>query len=266
MQAADIESCVESASEIESFQQSLPAKRARTVNVRLADYETAVIPLPVLAPAARAYRSPSTVLASVSAQSVGPNADAVLTNSAPNLNSDRTEALQMYMDLLDDFSNELDKRFGALQSNISLAIGATNPLSDSFMDKTLLQPLADLAGLKLDDAEVELARRFFGQRKDVFRDAKSVAHSPILETMPCVSCVIELSRTVAVSTAVCESSFSCLKRVLTPHRMSMIHKRKADLILISFERQIARKVQADGQLVRRFWDSGPDGRRRLQLF
>ena len=201
-----------------------------------------------MSPAACAYRSPSrpsAILASVSAQSVGPKADAVVTNGAPNQNSDRTEARQMYMDLLDDFSDELDKRFGALQSNISLAIGATNPLSDSFMDKTLLQPLADLAGLKLDDTEVELARRYFGQRRDVYRDAKSVAHSAIIETMPCVSRVIELSRTVAVSTAVCESSFSCLKRVLTPHRMSMIHKRKADLILISFERQIARKVQAD---------------------
>ena len=68
-----------------------------------------------------------------------------------------------------------------------------------------------------------------------------------------------------LSTAVCESSFSSLKRILTPHRMSMLHTRKADLIVIAFERQLARQMQSDGQLVRRFWDAA-SGRRRLQLY
>lgn len=111
-----------------------------------------------------------------------------------------------------------------------------------------------------------MAKRFFGNRKALYCDAKVIAQSPVIETMPSVRNIIELSRTIAVSTAVCESSFSCLKRILTPHRLSMLHKRKADLILISFERLLARKLQTSGELVRHFWDSGPNGRRRLQLF
>jgi hypothetical protein len=79
--------------------------------------------------------------------------------------------------------------------------------------------------------------------------------------MPTIQSVIHLARTI--STAVCESSFSSLKRILTPHRMSMLHTRIADLI--AFERQLARQMQSDGQLVRRFWDAA-SGRRRLQLY
>ena len=37
---------------------------------------------------------------------------------------------------------------------------------------------------------------------------------------------------------------------LTPHRMPMLHSRKADLILISYERELAGKLQSDGQLIR----------------
>jgi hypothetical protein len=44
--------------------------------------------------------------------------------------------------------------------------------------------------------------------------------------------------------------------------MSMLHQRKADLILISFERRVAQRVHSDGQLLRRFSDCG---RRRLAV-
>ena len=149
---------------------------------------------------------------------------------------------------------------------MATALTGTNPQSENFMQKSVLQPLADLAGVQLDDAELELARHYFVNRKEQYCDAKAIAHSTVVETMPSVKVIFDLSRTIAVSTSVCESSFSCLKRIVTPHRLSMLHKRKADLILISFERQLAIQVQCDGQLLRRFWESGPDGRRRLQLF
>ena len=45
----------------------------------------------------------------------------------------------------------------------------------------------------------------------------------------------------------------------------MLHQRKADLIVTSFERQLAQRLQSDGQLVRNFWDYLPEGHRRLQL-
>ena len=132
------------------------------------------------------------------------------------------------------------------------------------MLKSALQPLADLANLTLNDTELELARRFFSS--DKYRDSKDIAKSSVTSTMPTVQNIIQLSRTIAVSTSACESSFSTLKRVLMLHRMTMCHCRKADLILISFERQLACKLQSDGQLLHRIWNSGTEGRRRLQLY
>ena len=126
-----------------------------------------------------------------------------------------------------------------------------------------LQPLGDLANLNLDETELELAKRFVLKNIKDFTDESALMKSPVIQSMPTVLSLLHLAKTIAVSTAVNESAFSCLKRVLTPYRMFMLHQRKADLILISFEKRLAKRVQSDGQLLRRFWDSG---RRRLQLF
>ena len=48
--------------------------------------------------------------------------------------------------------------------------------------------------------------------------------------------------------------------------LSMLHSRMADLMIISFERDIAGKIKSDRELVRRIWNSGPEGRRQLQLY
>ena len=72
---------------------------------------------------------------------------------------------------------------------------------------------------------IELARRFFTDKK--YSDAKAIAQSSVISSMPSVQRIVQLSRTIAVWTAACESSFGTLKRVLTPHRMAMLHSRKA---------------------------------------
>jgi len=46
----------------------------------------------------------------------------------------------------------------------------------------------------------------------------------------------------------------------------MLHSRKVDLTLISYERELAGKLQSDGQLIRQMWNAEPEGRRRLQLY
>lgn len=221
------------------------SKRHRTVNMRLADYQYE-------APSSRSNYT--TTEATVQPQS-----------SSTPVEFDQCSSLRKtYELLLDNFVTEIDNRFGAMQSDIAAAVSATHPASTSFMVKLALQPLADLANLTLDDTEVELARRFFTNNN--YDNVQAIAQSSIIRSMPTVQGVIQLSRTIAVSTAACESSFSTLKRVLTPHRMSMLHSRKADLMIISFERDIADKINSDGELLRRIWNSGPDGRRRLQLY
>ena len=72
-----------------------------------------------------------------------------------------------------------------------------------------------------------------------------------IQTMTTVHTVVQLAQTVAVSTAVNESSFSCLKRILTPYPVSMMHQRKADLILLALEKHLTRRVQSDGERLQR---------------
>lgn len=74
---------------------------------------------------------------------------------------ERMEAMNTYFQLLDNMTGELDKRFGAIQSDIATAVLATSVNSPTFMDMASLQPLADLASIKLDEGELQLARKFF---------------------------------------------------------------------------------------------------------
>ncbi|KAH9499543.1 hypothetical protein Btru_078090 [Bulinus truncatus] len=66
---------------------------------------------------------------------------------------ERMEAMNTYFQLLDNLTGELDKRFGAIQSDIAIAVLATSVNSPTFMDMASLQPLADLASIKLDKGE-----------------------------------------------------------------------------------------------------------------
>ena len=229
-----------------------PSKRRRIINIRLSGYQ---------------FEEPSELSNYPRVHGNQSSGDSVqkptVLSSAPV--DQRSLLMTTYLKLLDNFVCEIDNRFGALQEDIAISVSATHPTSPSFMLKSALQPLADLADLVLDDTELELARRLFFT-KNYYADAKSIAQSSVINSMPSVQKIIQLSRTIAVSTAACESSLSTLKRILTPHRMSMLHCRKADLILISFERQLAHNIHSDGQLLRRIWNSGPDCRRRLQLY
>jgi hypothetical protein len=61
--------------------------------------------------------------------------------------------------LFTKFTEEWNRRFGAIQSNVAAEVTGTYPQSENFMQKSVLQPLADLAGEQLDDDDLELARR-----------------------------------------------------------------------------------------------------------
>lgn len=219
-------------------------------------------------PSAKRTRIVSRRLAGYEYDPCGP-ADVSTFSSEPPLisstptDSERCKAWSTYHNLLNGFIAELNKRFGELQCNIAISVEATHPASKNFMEKVALQPLADLVGLVLDDAELQLVKKFFALETGRANDPASIQASPITEAMPTVRQIVSLARTIGVSTAVCESPFSTLKRILTPQRRSMLHQRKAELILISFEKELAKNIQCSGSLMRRFWETG---QRRLQLF
>jgi hypothetical protein len=216
-------------------------KRARTFNTLLADYDIS---------------GPGSVRHVAQTPVTG--------DEVPH--NERSTALKTYQHLLTTIATELERRFGTLQCDIAAAVEATYPSSKNFMDKAILQPLADLTGVVLDSNELQLAKRFYSLETGRATDPATIQRSSASEAMPSVRHIISISRTIGVSTARCESSFSTLKRILTPQRCSMLHKRKADLVLISFEKDLATKIQCSESLLRRFWESGPKEKRRLQLF
>src|SRR5664279_1064574 len=60
----------------------------------------------------------------------------------------------------------------------------------------------------------------------------SVMQDPvIIEGTPSVRDVLSVALTFGASSSTCESTFSTLSRILTPYRRSMLHTRKANLIV-----------------------------------
>ena len=60
--------------------------------------------------------------------------------STPHQNKvdERAESMQTYLDLLDNITGELERRFGAIHSDIAVAVNATHPDSTMFMETTAL--------------------------------------------------------------------------------------------------------------------------------
>ena len=65
------------------------------------------------------------------------------------------------------------------------------------------------------------------------------------DAFPNIFSLYAAALTTGISTATCENSFSTLIRVLNPRRRSMTHERKAQLVLLAFEKQLTRQIDLD---------------------
>ena len=81
--------------------------------------------------------------------------------------------------------------------------------------------------------------------------------------MPTVLTANTLALTLGASTAMCEKSFSKLKNVFSEHRRGMLHRRKAQLIELAFEKDLTHRFTSEWKdmLIRRFSSE----KRRLPL-
>jgi len=68
---------------------------------------------------------------------------------------------------------------------------------------------------------------------------------PFKDAFPTVYGIYAAALSLGVSTATCEASFSALTRILTAYRRSMTHNRKANLVLLSFQRRYTEAVEFD---------------------
>ena len=94
-----------------------------------------------------------------------------------------------------------------------------------------------------------------------------VLKSPIMSAVPSVNNILRQALTFGASSATYESTFSALPRILMPYRRSMLHQRKADLVLLAFERELTEKLLSETmneKVMRKFCGCG--GGRRLPLY
>jgi len=93
------------------------------------------------------------------------------------------------------------------------------------------------------------------------------ALTPLKAAFPLVLRLYQLALTLPVSTASCERSFSCIKRVKTYTRTSMKETRLCGLGFMSIENEITRGDNFLNNVVEKFKDQGvSEGRvRRISL-
>ena len=139
---------------------------------------------------------------------------------------------------------------------------------------SVLKPLADLVQIDMNEtfkAELVVASNLMF-KGSLFKAEELQGPFALhgvtkkMETMksalPNVYTLFAAALTFGGSTASCEASFSTMTRVLTPYRRSMAHQRKENLIILSHEHELTKKIEKKA-LMQRF---NARCSRRLRLF
>ena len=154
-----------------------------------------------------------------------------------------------YFSLLDSVAGELSARFG--ESNVALlqSVEALLPASEVFMQLEAIKPVADLLQLHSDTVAAELSVGSAFLLKKLPSDTSLASAAQMMlqfkDAFPNIFSLYAAALTIGISTATCENSFSTLTRVLNPRRRSMTHERKAQLVLLAFEKQLTRQIDLD---------------------
>ncbi len=177
---------------------------------------------------------------------------------------------RLFYGIINSILNEMAARFSKRNGKYMAALDALDPASENFLEADKVKPLLDLTKTEMVEAQFTVAREFLKNRCTGLDEEKLTLselvakESRVFSAMPAVMTAFKHALTFGASTAMCENSFSTLKRVFTEHRRSMLHKRKAHLIQLAFENDLSRKFKDEWKemLLRRFNSSG---KRRLQL-
>ena len=147
----------------------------------------------------------------------------------------------------------MNRRF---QHNVWLyiAIYAMSRKSPQFLNYDALCPLSRL-GIKIpSEAELEVSKAFLMDHVLIARtnDSNVVVWKLYQQKLafPNVYKLPAAVSTFGCSTAVCESSFSTLARIDSPHRRSMTHTRQRNLVLLAFEKSRTSGIELDELVVR----------------
>lgn len=181
----------------------------------------------------------------------GPGCSAVTPTATELLMVDMK---RLFFSVLDSALMEIDSRFGERSQPYVRALTGLLPESNVFLDFTTLKPLIDLVNINETQLQCELKvakplielRTANSPQPTFFKLNNAMkALYPFREGFPTLYRLFACASTFGTSTAVCENSFSCLTRMLTPYRRSMLQRRLSNLVLLSFEKELTDKLDRE---------------------
>lgn len=177
------------------------------------------------------------------------------------------EGKRLFFAILDSVFGEMAARFSERNQKYTDALKAMDPASEDFLNTGKVRPLLDLTKTEMNELPFAVARKFVWSQGGKPMTLKQLVtkHKNVFSAMPQVLAAFKQAMTFGALTAVCENTFSTLKRVFSEHRHSMLHRRKANLIRLAFKSDMSRRFNGEwrDRLFRRF---NSVSHRRFQLF
>ena len=173
------------------------------------------------------------------------------TGQREPLNNSQSLKQNIYFPVIDLLLTEIGRRFNSTNIGIMKSVQACNPSSSTFLDPSQLASLASFYNLDTDLLATEclLAKRTLlgPQQNESIESVIDVYRLiiPLEAAFPTLKKLLQISLTLAVSTAQCERSFSALKRIKTYLRTTMTEQRLTDISILSIERELSKKISLD---------------------
>ena len=193
------------------------------------------------------------------------------TGPIGSVKSQREDLCSVYNGVVDRTVSEIETRFSAKNISLLKSLKALTSFDETFFSIEKLKTLAMLCGVDMESTrvhtEIEVARNFFTLKQAEVGFPKllhplTAFAFQFKDAFPTAYRLLASGLTVGASTSTCEASFSALTRVLTPYRRSMLHQRKADLVLLSYEHGVTKNVDVNDFLIK--FNSSKT--RRLRLY
>ena len=174
--------------------------------------------------------------------------DTVITETSGNRSNPLTKdeyRCQYYYPIIDKLVVELDLRFSNLSLSLMKSVQACSPKSSNFLDSSSLQPFIEHYELNDADLVVELAQaKRVLNGKNIVTIAGAIHELlPLKAAFPELLKLLQMALTLCVSTAQCERTFSCLKRIKSNLRSTMGEERLNSLAILSIEKDIPLNLQ-----------------------
>jgi hypothetical protein len=159
---------------------------------------------------------------------------------------------KLFLPILDKIINELEKRFSN-NSSILYAIDYLHPKNTKFLSYDDLKPLAQ--HYKLDTELLKSELKIIPNTINMYQQENKIEITNLMNFVDLLEKykivfnetykMAIISITIPVSSAGCERTFSCLRRLKTYMRNKMTDERLSNLSMMSIEKKIAKSLDLE---------------------